>query len=86
MADSIRVAQDHFIVGVSSSIQFSDFYQKVHKKIRMCRGAAQLSDRVVIKWIDADGDEVTIKCDADVEAMFGETKDAGGNSVNIVVR
>ena len=79
-------SQDQFVISVPASIAFGDFYIKVQKKIRMCRGAAQLSDRITIKWIDLDGDEVTIKCDADIEGMFEETRDSGSNCVHIVVR
>jgi len=40
----------------------------------------------MLKWIDTDDDEITIKCDADIEAMFGEIKDSGMNHVNLVAR
>jgi cell division control protein 24 len=43
-------------------------------------------DTIVIKWVDADEDEITIKCDADIEAMFGEAKDSGMNYVNLIAR
>jgi cell division control protein 24 len=62
------------------------FYQKVYKKIRTCARFASASESVLLKWIDADEDEITIKCDADIEAMFGECKDSGMNHVNLVAR
>ena len=47
---------------------------------------AKRGDLLVLKWIDADNDEIVIKCDADIEAMFGEIKDSGGTCVDLVAR
>ncbi|ORX40656.1 hypothetical protein BD324DRAFT_13354 [Kockovaella imperatae] len=79
----VKCGADTYHVSVPLSLPFSDFYAKVHKKIRMCRG---ISDHFLIKWIDLDGDEVTIKCDADVEGMLDDVRDSGEPCVNIVIR
>ena len=81
----LMLVQAQFMLDVPTNIIFSIFHEKVSKKVKMC-GASNISDKMALKWIDADGDEIAIQCDADVEAMFGETRDNGGNMVNIVVR
>ena len=43
-------------------------------------------DHMQIKWVDADNDEITIKCDADIEAMFDECREMGINTINMIVR
>ena len=71
-------------IGVSSDINYATLYQKVSKKIRLARGAQP--DTIQIKWIDADNDEISIRCDADVEAMFDEVGELRLTYVNLVAR
>lgn len=79
--------QDQFIIGVPADINYASLHLKVLKKIRLCSSpVASRGNMVQLKWIDADEDEITIKCDADIEAMFGETKDCGSTCVNLVAR
>ena len=75
------------MIGVPTDISYVTLHQKVLKKIRLCSSTIASSDDMLqLKWIDADDDEITIKCDADIEAMFGETKDSGANCVNLIAR
>ena len=83
-ADVFR--QDQFIVGVPTEINYASLHHKVLKKLRVCSRSTNIGDSLQIKWVDADNDEVTIKCDADIEAMFGEIKDSGATCVNLIVR
>ena len=78
--------QDQFIVGVPTEINYASLHHKVLKKLRVCSRSTNIGDSLHIKWVDADNDEITIKCDADIEAMFGEIKDSGATCVNLIVR
>lgn len=69
---------------MQSDIDYSLLYQKVSKKIRLARGA--LPDTIQIKWVDADGDEISLRCDADIEAMFDEVRELGSSHVQLVAR
>jgi cell division control protein 24 len=83
----LTALQDQFIIGVPADINYLTLRQKVLKKVRMCSSsAATRGEMLQLKWIDADDDEVAIKCDDDIEAMFGETKESGATCVNIVAR
>ncbi|WWD19582.1 hypothetical protein CI109_104043 [Kwoniella shandongensis] len=87
MLIKLRCGDDHFFIGVPTEINFPTLYQKILKKIRICSPNRGISDTPLqIKWIDSDEDEITIKCDADIEAMFGECKDVGATHVNLVAR
>jgi cell division control protein 24 len=68
-----------------SNTDYAQLYQKVAKKIRMARGSG-VTDAVHIKWVDADNDEISLRCDADVEAMFDEIRDLGVTHVSLVAR
>lgn len=83
----VRCGDDQFVISVQGDINYTSFYTKVLKKVRLCARGSIVSDNgVQIKWIDADDDEVTLRCDADLEAMFEECKEIGTNCVNIVAR
>ncbi|WWC91638.1 uncharacterized protein L201_006584 [Kwoniella dendrophila CBS 6074] len=83
----LRCGEDQFLIGVPQDINFPTLYQKIHKKIRLCSSAAaRTNDTLQIKWIDNDEDEITIKCDADIEAMIGECMEVGASHVNLVAR
>ncbi|WVR07728.1 hypothetical protein IAU60_004771 [Kwoniella sp. DSM 27419] len=82
----LRCGEDQFLIGVPSDINFLTLYQKIQKKIRLCSSARSIGDTLQIKWIDADEDEISIKCDADIEAMIGECKDVGATHVNLIAR
>lgn len=77
--------QNAFIVSVSPDVNFAMLYQKVLKKIRLGRPVGS-SETIQLKWVDADDDEVSLRCDADIEAMFGEAKDSGMGHVNLIAR
>ena len=77
--------QNAFIVSVSPDVNYATLYQKVLKKIRLGRPVGS-SDIIQLKWIDADDDEVSLRCDADIEAMFGEVRDSGTGHVNLVAK
>jgi cell division control protein 24 len=55
------------------------------KKIRLGRPVSS-GDVIQLKWVDADDDEVSLRCDADIEAMFGEARDSGMGHVNIIAK
>ena len=84
----VRCGEDQFVISVGGGINWKEFYHRVYRKIRMCArsNAVSLETGVTIKWIDADNDEITIRCDADLEAMFAECVEIGTNCVNIVAR
>ena len=91
MVVKIRCGDDSLTITVPHDIDYAGFHSKVVKKIRTCRGAASLGmdglgAGVQIKWVDADDDEVTLRCDADLEAMWEECKEMGTKVVNIVAR
>lgn len=80
-----RSAQNAFMVSVEPDANFTTLYNKVLKKIRLGRPVGG-SETIQLKWIDSEEDEISLRCDADIEAMFGEAKDSGMGHVNIVVR
>nr|XP_018260932.1 cell division control protein 24 [Kwoniella dejecticola CBS 10117]OBR83090.1 cell division control protein 24 [Kwoniella dejecticola CBS 10117] len=82
----LRCGEDQFLIGVPQDINFPTLYQKVQKKIRLCSSSRNIGDTLQIKWIDADQDEITIKCDADIEAMIGECMEVGASHVNLIAR
>ncbi|WVF73048.1 hypothetical protein IAT40_007866 [Kwoniella sp. CBS 6097] len=82
----LRCGEDQFLIGVPSDINFPTLYSKIQKKIRLCSAARNVGETLQIRWIDADDDEITIKCDADIEAMIGECKDVGATHVNLIAR
>jgi cell division control protein 24 len=91
MLVKIRCGPDNLTICVPDDIGYAGFYSKVLKKIRNCRGAAALGmdgqgAGLQIKWLDADHDEVTLRCDADLEAMWEECKEMKTNEANIVAR
>lgn len=77
--------QNAFIVSVSPDVNYATLYQKVLKKIRLGRPVGT-GEIIHLKWIDSDDDEVSLRCDADIEAMFGEAKDSGMGHVNIIAK
>lgn len=83
--DCLLIAQNAYIVSVAPDVNFGTLYQKVLKKIRLGRPAGS-SENIQLKWVDADEDEVSLRCDADIEAMFGEVKDSGMGHVNLIAR
>ena len=84
----VKCGDDQFVVSISGDVTYKEFYGRVFKKIRMCARSniVSIENGVTIKWIDADNDEVTLRCDSDLEAMFEECKEMGTNCVNIVAR
>jgi cell division control protein 24 len=84
----IQCGDDQFAISVHGDINYHSFYSKVNKKVRMCAKSSIVPDSGVqmIKWVDADNDEITIRCDADLEAMFGECRELRATSVNIIAR
>ncbi|WVW86111.1 hypothetical protein I302_108151 [Kwoniella bestiolae CBS 10118] len=82
----LRCGEDQFLIGVPTDINFPTLYQKIQKKIRLCSSSRNMGDTLQIKWIDADEDEVTIKCDDDIQAMIGECMEVGASHVNLVAR
>ncbi|WVQ67107.1 uncharacterized protein L199_005301 [Kwoniella botswanensis] len=82
----LRCGEDQFLIGVPSDINFPTLYQKIQKKIRLCSSSRNIGETLQIKWIDADEDEVTIKCDDDIQAMIGECMEVGASHVNLVAR
>lgn len=82
----IRYADNTFMIGVQPDVNFSTLYAKVAKKIRYARPGSGPDQTVMLKWIDADDDEVTLRCDADVEAMFGDVRDSGMGWVQLIAR
>jgi cell division control protein 24 len=72
-------------VSVSPDVNYATLYQKVLKKIRLGRPVSS-NETIQLKWVDADEDEVSLRCDADIEAMFGEVKDSGMGHVNIIAK
>ncbi|OCF61169.1 cell division control protein 24 [Kwoniella mangroviensis CBS 10435] len=82
----LRCGEDQFLIGVPSDINFPTLYQKIQKKIRLCSSSRNIGETLQIKWIDADEDEVTIKCDDDIQAMIGECVEVGASHVNLVAR
>lgn len=77
--------QNAFIVSVAPDVNYATLYQKVLKKIRLGRPVSS-GEMIQLKWIDSDDDEVSLRCDADIEAMFGEAKDSGMGHVNIIAK
>ena len=77
--------QNAFMVSVEPDANFATLYQKVLKKIRLGRPVG-VNEQIQLKWIDSEEDEISLRCDADIEAMFGEAKDSGMGHVNIIAR
>jgi len=84
MLIKVKCGHDQFVVSVPDGINFAGFYDRVLKKIRTCRGESQSDFQ--IKWLDADSDEVTLRCDADIEAMWEECREMGTNRVSVIAR
>ena len=84
MLIKVKCGHDQFVISVSEDIRFSAFYERILKKIRNCRGESKAD--IQVKWVDADDDEITLRCDADLEAMWEECKEMGTNRVNVIAR
>ena len=80
----VRCGKEYFIISVNESIDIASFAAKVHKKLRMSINVPFIDDSVPIKWIDADGDKLAIKSEADIQAMFDESRLLGTQCVNVV--
>ncbi|ORY33491.1 hypothetical protein BCR39DRAFT_580839 [Naematelia encephala] len=80
----VRFAEVSFSLRVID-MSYLAFYHAVQKKIRNANPAFN-PDQMQLKWVDTDNDEIAIKCDADVDAMFGECRDNGMTSVDVLVR
>ncbi|KIR41542.1 cell division control protein 24 [Cryptococcus deuterogattii 99/473] len=84
----LRFGSDQFILGVSQEIDFLTLYQKIHKKIRLCSSVnrpANEHDKLQIRYVDNDGDEIQVKFDADVELMFEDARNQAGH-INLIAR
>lgn len=81
----VKAGENAFIVSVAPDVNYATLYQKVLKKIRLGRPVSS-GEIIQLKWIDSDDDEVSLRCDADIEAMFGEAKDSGMGHVNIIAK
>lgn len=82
------VLKDQFVLGVSQEIDFITLYQKIHKKIRLCSSSnrpANVHDKLQIRYVDNDGDEIQVKFDSDVELMFEDARDQAGH-INLIAR
>ncbi len=85
--DKADMTQAQFIIGVPADINYATLHLKVLKKIRLCAASATTrNDMLQLKWVDPDEDEIAIKCDADIEMMFVETRDSGATCVNLIAR
>lgn len=85
MIVKVHWSEHVFSVVLANNADYAQLYEKVAKKIRMIRGNSG-PDLVHIKWVDADNDEVSLRCDADIEAMFDEARELGATYVNLVAR
>jgi cell division control protein 24 len=62
-------------------------HQKIAKKIRLFRiSGPESAAPLLIKWLDAEGDEISLRCDADVEAMFEEARELNWSTINLVAK
>lgn len=80
----VKCGDCHFSIGVSLDVTYPVLHQKIAKKVRLFRGSEPAS--MHIKWLDSDGDEVSLKCDQDVEGMFEEARELGLTHVTLVAR
>ena len=71
-------------MGVPFEITYPLLHQKIVKKIRLFRGNEPTS--LSVKWLDSEGDEISLRCDADVEAMFDEAREMGWQPVNLTAK
>ncbi|WVN86432.1 uncharacterized protein L203_101596 [Cryptococcus depauperatus CBS 7841] len=83
----LRCGGDQFVLGVPLDIDFVTLYHKIQKKIRLCSSNRPASehDRLQIRYVDNDGDEIQVKFDSDVEIMFEDARDQSGH-VNLIAR
>lgn len=72
-------------IQVPNDVNYVNLKQRVLKKVRLTRKHDQAD--IQLRWLDSDEDEIALKTDDDVEAMFGEHRDAGGGgSITLVAR
>jgi cell division control protein 24 len=76
--------QCSFSLGVPLEIGFQALHQKITKKIRLFRGNEP--SNLIIKWLDAEGDEISLRCDADVEAMFDEARELAWIHISLIAK
>ncbi|WVQ84699.1 hypothetical protein IAT38_006855 [Cryptococcus sp. DSM 104549] len=84
----LQCGEESFSLGVSPDIDFATLNQKILKKIRLCSSAGRAAsdqDKLNIRWLDEDGDEIGLYKDEDIETMFDERGDRGG-PVHLVAR
>ncbi|ODN92150.1 cell division control protein 24 [Cryptococcus wingfieldii CBS 7118] len=82
----VRCGEDQFILGVSHEIDYITLYQKIQKKLRLCSSRpAGEHDKLQIRYVDNDGDEIQLKFDSDVEMMMEDGRDMAGQ-INLIAR
>ncbi|BFZ60638.1 Guanine nucleotide exchange factor for Cdc42p [Saitoella coloradoensis] len=64
----VNYLDDIFVVVVAPNISYEKLMERVEKKVRLCgdRSAADLSQGIRMKYMDEDGDLITINSDEDV--------------------
>lgn len=80
----VKCGDCHFSIGVSLDVTYPVLHQKIAKKVRLFKGTEPTS--LHIKWVDSDGDEVSLKCDQDVEGMFEDATEMGLACVTLIAR
>lgn len=80
----VKCGDCHFSVSVPLDVTYPMLHQKIAKKVRLFRGSEPAS--MHIKWVDGDGDEVSLKCDQDVEGMFEEASEMGLPFVTLIAK
>jgi cell division control protein 24 len=80
----VKCGDCHFSVSVPLDVTYPMLHQKIAKKVRLFRGSEPAS--MHIKWVDQDGDEVSLKCDQDVEGMFEEAGELGLPFVTLIAK
>lgn len=67
----IDYQEDVYQIMVPNSITFTALMEKVEKKIRMCLGKPKDEEiHLKVRYIDEDGDYVTIKTNEDIQTSF----------------
>lgn len=78
----VHFLEDIFVIQVPRSTEYEDLVEKVGKKIRLC-GPRREDGPLKVKYIDEDGDMVSLGSTEDVQMAFETMRP--GNQVTLYV-
>ena len=74
----VHYSDDMFVIALPFDSGYQNLYDRVEKKIRICGYAAGGVNAFRIKYLDEDGDMITISSDEDVQMAYEMSHESGG--------